>query len=170
MKPRYDFDALKLVSDASLSTGVIDLNPSTPPSQAGLTNVTVVWGRAEDTVRLPNMRGTADVAVARAVADLRILSELCIPYVRKGGLFVAPKGPSPEEEVEAAARAIEVLGARVLALEKGETALFLLVPFSYFLSSASESRFEAAASAERGTGCLEHDRSTGGQTFRLRKR
>jgi hypothetical protein len=84
------------------------------------------------------MRGTADVAVARAVADLRILSELCIPYVRRGGLFVAPKGPSPEEEVEAAARAIEVLGARVLGLEKGETTLLLLFPFSYLPTSFPE--------------------------------
>lgn len=82
--------------------------------------MTVVWGRAEDTARLPTMRASADVAVARAVADLRVLAELCIPYVRKGGLFVAAKGPTPEEEVAAAAGAIGVLGGRVLGVERGD--------------------------------------------------
>ncbi|GAQ86612.1 hypothetical protein KFL_003000050 [Klebsormidium nitens] len=86
--------------------------------EAGLKNVTVVWGRAEDTARLPNMRASADVAVARAVADLRVLAELCIPYVRKGGLFVAAKGPNPEEEVAAAAGAIGVLGGKLLGVER----------------------------------------------------
>ncbi len=51
-----------------------------------------------------------DVAVARAVADLRVLSELCLPLVRIGGRWVAAKGPSPQAEVDGAARAVKLLG------------------------------------------------------------
>lgn len=88
---------------------------------AGIDNVAAVWGRAEDAGRLatstaaatdtpPPLRASADAVVARAVAELRVLAELCLPLVREGGLWVAAKGPDPDEEVGAATAAITQLG------------------------------------------------------------
>ncbi|PQQ09481.1 ribosomal RNA small subunit methyltransferase G-like [Prunus yedoensis var. nudiflora] len=57
-----------------------------------------------------------DVAVARAVAEMRVLAEYCLPLVCVGGLFVAAKGHDPEVEVRNAEKAIQILGASVLQL------------------------------------------------------
>lgn len=61
-------------------------------------------------------REAHDAAVARAVADTRVLAELCLPLVRPGGLWVAAKGPDPGAEVDAAGPAIAALGGAVEAL------------------------------------------------------
>ncbi|GIL42333.1 hypothetical protein Vafri_345 [Volvox africanus] len=87
-------------------------------SRAGLDNVEVVWCRAEEGARRPELRQVFDIAVARAVAESRVLAELCLPFVRVGGLWVAAKGPDPETEVLAASNAIRQLGGRQLALER----------------------------------------------------
>ena len=58
----------------------------------------------------PELREAYDIAVSRAVARLNLLCELCLPFVRVGGLFLAMKGPGAHEEAEEAARAIAVLG------------------------------------------------------------
>ena len=50
---------------------------------------------------------------ARAVADLRVLCELCLPYVRPGGTFLAMKSTSSDQELTEAAHAIQLLGGRV---------------------------------------------------------
>lgn len=73
----------------------------------------VVWGRAEDAGQRPELREGFDLVVARAVAELRVLSEYCLPFVRVGGTFLAMKGPGAQEEIAGAARAIEVLGGRL---------------------------------------------------------
>ncbi|KAJ0755081.1 putative 16S rRNA (guanine(527)-N(7))-methyltransferase [Helianthus annuus] len=80
----------------------------------GLSNVKVIRGRAEDVGQNLEFREVYDVAVARAVAEMRILAEYCLPLVRVGGLFVAAKGHSPEEEVRRADKAIRVMGASLL--------------------------------------------------------
>lgn len=77
---------------------------------AGLSNVSVKWARAEDAGQSPELREQFDVAVARAVAQTRLLAELCLPLVRVGGHWVAAKGPSPEREVTEAANALGQLG------------------------------------------------------------
>ena len=69
-------------------------------SELKLNNVTVIQGRAEDVVKTE--RETFDVAVARAVAGLPVLSELCAPFIRVGGMFLAMKCPQGSEEVIAA--------------------------------------------------------------------
>nr|CAD1826784.1 unnamed protein product [Ananas comosus var. bracteatus] len=61
-------------------------------------------------------REVYDVAVARAVAELRILAEYCLPLVRVGGLFVAAKGYDPQEEIRNAQNAIRLLGGSVIRL------------------------------------------------------
>ena len=78
-------------------------------AELGLTNVTAVHARAEDYAR--DNRGTFDLAVSRAVADLRVLSELALPMVKVGGAFLAMKAENCTEEVETAANARTVLGA-----------------------------------------------------------
>jgi 16S rRNA (guanine527-N7)-methyltransferase len=73
----------------------------------GLDNVTVLRARAED---VPP--GQADAAAARAVAPLERLVRLALPAVRPGGVLVALKGRSAEDEVEAALPVLRRLGAR----------------------------------------------------------
>ena len=65
-------------------------------SNAGLSNVDVIWARAEEAGQRPDLREAYDLSVARAVAETRVLAELCLPFVRVGGLWVAPKGPGPQ--------------------------------------------------------------------------
>jgi 16S rRNA (guanine527-N7)-methyltransferase len=72
--------------------------------------VEVLVARAEDAGREPEHREAYDLAVSRAVASLPTLAELCLPLVRVGGLFVAFKGRDAQEEVAAAAGALEALG------------------------------------------------------------
>ncbi|CDP16402.1 unnamed protein product [Coffea canephora] len=80
----------------------------------GLSNVQVIRERAENLGHNPGFREAFDVAVARAVAEMRVLAEYCLPLVRVGGLFVAAKGHNPQEEVKSAKRAVNLLGASVL--------------------------------------------------------
>ena len=76
-----------------------------------LSNITVVNERAEDYVK--REREAFDTVTARAVANLPLLSELCIPLLKTGGYFIAMKGAQGKEEASAAAHAIQVLGAEV---------------------------------------------------------
>lgn len=78
----------------------------------GLENVTAQVARAEDLGRDPAFRERFDYATARAVAELRTLSELCLPLVRVGGAMVAMKGKNAEFELAGAKRAIATLGGR----------------------------------------------------------
>lgn len=76
--------------------------------------------RAEEAGRKPEFREKYDVAVARAVADLRILSEYCLPFVKIDGVFAAMKGPDCEGEVKQAEKAIYLLGGKIEKTEKFE--------------------------------------------------
>ncbi|MBP3398755.1 MAG: 16S rRNA (guanine(527)-N(7))-methyltransferase RsmG [Erysipelotrichaceae bacterium] len=80
-----------------------------------LENVECMNERAEDVAK--TQRECYDVVTARAVANLRMLSELCIPLTKKGGLFLAMKGSNGLEEDREAAHALKVLGC---TLEKYE--------------------------------------------------
>lgn len=80
----------------------------------GLQNVYVEWGRAEDAGQDPRLREKYDIAVARAVAELRVLAELCLPLVHVGGHWVAAKGANPQAEVDTAAAAIKELGGQLV--------------------------------------------------------
>jgi len=85
-------------------------------AQLGLQGVEVVNLRAEEAARDPRLREAFDLAVARALAPMPVLAELCLPFVRVGGRLLAQK--TEAEDVGAAGRAIEVLGggpARVVA-------------------------------------------------------
>ena len=81
--------------------------------ELGLTNVTTIHSRAEDGARNPELREKFDVATSRAVANMAVLSEFCMPYVKKNGHFVALKGPAIEEELENGKAAIKILGGEL---------------------------------------------------------
>lgn len=80
----------------------------------GLEGVEIVHCRAEEQGLKAGYRDGFDFATARAVADLRVLCELCLPFVRPGGRFLAMKAAGCEEEVSAAANAVQVLGGKLL--------------------------------------------------------
>ena len=70
--------------------------------------------RAEEAGRDPGLREGFDLAVARAVAPLRVLVEYALPLLRPGGLLAAPKGSRARDELHEAEAAIETLGGHVL--------------------------------------------------------
>ena len=82
----------------------------------GLTHTRAIHTRAEDFAK-ENREGF-DVVVSRAVANMSTLSELCLPFVKVGGLFIALKGPKADEEVKAAVNALEILGGEVIKMEE----------------------------------------------------
>ena len=69
--------------------------------------------RAEEAGRNPALRAAFDVVTARAVAELNVLAEYSLPLLQEGGFFLALKGPEPQEELAAAAHALELLGGTV---------------------------------------------------------
>ncbi len=76
--------------------------------------VTTVHSRAED---VPiGFRESFDIATARAVANMRVLSEYCMPYVKVGGSFIALKGAAASDELNEAGNAIKVLGGKLEAI------------------------------------------------------
>ncbi|MBC9873885.1 16S rRNA (guanine(527)-N(7))-methyltransferase RsmG [Macrococcoides bohemicum] len=81
--------------------------------ELGLTNVRFIHDRAE-TFGKGEYRESFDVVTARAVARLSVLSELCLPLVKKGGHFIALKGAQGEIEVEEGLFAISILGGEVI--------------------------------------------------------
>lgn len=77
-----------------------------------LSNVTAITARAEDAGKNPEYREKFDYATARAVAEMRILSELTLPFVKSGGQLIAMKGKNAEFELSSAKKAIATLGGR----------------------------------------------------------
>lgn len=78
-----------------------------------LTDIEAMHARAEEGARKPELREKYDIGVSRAVANLSILSEYVLPFVRVGGYFAAYKSGDIEEEVNQAENAVKMLGATV---------------------------------------------------------
>lgn len=89
-------------------------------NELNLENLCAVHSRAEDFGRTKEHREKYDFAVSRAVANLASLTELCMPFVKVGGYFVAFKGPSVSEEIESAENAIKLLGGKLEKVENYE--------------------------------------------------
>ncbi len=81
------------------------------------THFSPLCGRAEELGNDPAYRERFDVVCARAVARLPVLCELCIPFVRIGGVFLSMKGAQGLEELEEAKHAIPTLGANLQKME-----------------------------------------------------
>lgn len=80
----------------------------------GFDDVEFVHGRAEDFGQNEDFREKFDIATARAVANLPVLLELCIPFVKVGGFFICLKGPNAENEVEEAKNAMNILDVKLV--------------------------------------------------------
>lgn len=81
--------------------------------------IRAVHGRAEDMGMNPSYREKYDIAVARAVANLPVLLEYCLPFVKINGFFIAMKG-SNTEEFENCGKALDILGGKIEKIEKME--------------------------------------------------
>lgn len=79
-------------------------------SEIELSDVECIHLRAEDGGRMEGLRENFDICVSRAVANLAVLSEYCLPFVKNGGYFVSLKGPDAGEEILNAEKAVEILG------------------------------------------------------------
>ena len=90
----------------------------------GLSGIKAVHGRAEECARNPSFREAFDLCVSRAVANLAVLEEYCLPFVKTGGLSIAYKSGSIDEEANEAKRACSLLGGKLQKVYKfdlGET-------------------------------------------------
>lgn len=85
-------------------------------SKLGLEDVEVIHTRVEGVGQNPAHRETYDYAVARAVANLNILSEYLLPLVKIGGTMLAPKGESGPAEAQSAEKAMKLLGGKLKQL------------------------------------------------------
>ena len=90
----------------------------------GLTDVTVIHDRAEAAAHAPAWREQFDLVVARALAPLPVLAELCLPFCRQGGQVVAYKRGDISREVAAAGPALETLGGRLERVVPVEVSAF----------------------------------------------
>ncbi|GAB2717172.1 16S rRNA (guanine(527)-N(7))-methyltransferase RsmG [Paenibacillus thermoaerophilus] len=98
----------------------------------GLKEVTLIHARAEDAGRDSAHRDRYDIVTARAVARLSVLNELCLPFVRPGGVFIAMKGAQAREELEESQFSLrqlqgELIEDRVMLLPLEEADRHLLV-------------------------------------------
>ncbi len=96
----------------------------------GLQNITTLCGRAEEFAHKIEFRDKFDVATARAVANFPVLCELCLPFVRPGGKFVAMKGRYSEEEFNITPSSMGQLSAKDLEI----------TPYSLIIHGNSEQR------------------------------
>jgi 16S rRNA (guanine527-N7)-methyltransferase len=101
--------------------------------ELGLQNVHLFHDRAETFGQNKEHRESFDVVTARAVARLSVLSELCIPLVKKDGYFIAMKAAAAKEELEAGEKALQILGGKVqhihsfeLPLENSERTILVI--------------------------------------------
>ena len=81
---------------------------STVCGELGFSDVSCLHARAEEAPA--ELRQSFDIACSRAVARLNLLAELCLPFVKVGGLFIAMKGPELAEELQEAEKGLRLLG------------------------------------------------------------
>lgn len=87
-------------------------------AELGLEHICCEHMRAEDAGKNKAHREKYDLVTARAVARLSVLSEYCLPLVKKGGLFIALKGSKFAEEIEEGRAALKILGGKLLSSEQ----------------------------------------------------
>lgn len=104
------FPHLKVTLLDSLNKRIKFLN--TVINELELEDITTIHGRAEDFARNEEYREQYDMVVSRAVANLAVLSEYCIPYVKMDGYFIPYKSGEIEDELNESKKAIKILGGK----------------------------------------------------------
>lgn len=99
----------------------------TVKNDLNLENVNCFHARAEEFVK--NSREAYDICVSRAVANLSVLTEICLPFVKVGGYFIAYKGPQVDDEILHAQNCIKKLGGEITDIKK------ICLPFSDIIHS-----------------------------------
>ena len=84
----------------------------------GLKKVSAVHGRAEEMASNATHRQQYDLCVSRAVSNLAVLTEYCLPFVKKGGLFVSYKSADSDAEIQEGKKAISILGGKLTSVDK----------------------------------------------------
>ena len=84
----------------------------------GLKKVSAVHGRAEEMASNATHRQQYDLCVSRAVSNLAVLTEYCLPFVKKGGLFVSYKSADSDAEIPEGKKAISILGGKLTSVDK----------------------------------------------------
>lgn len=84
-----------------------------------INNIEILHGRAEELGQDLNYRELYEVVTSRAVANLTLLSEYCLPLTKLGGQFLPMKGRDYEKELEEAKLPINILGGEIIGVEKG---------------------------------------------------
>lgn len=110
------FPHLKVVLLDSLNKRINFLNEVI--AKLDLKEIHTIHGRAEEYGRKPEYREQFDLCVSRAVANLSVLSEYCIPYIRIGGIFIPYKSGDIDEEVAVSRKAVDILGGQIDHVEK----------------------------------------------------
>lgn len=99
--------------------------------ELSLSNTTVINKRAENIAHSAQLRETFDVAVGRAVANLSMLAELLLPFIHVGGKMLAWKSVKAEDEIDAAKKAIKILGGKIRTVKNytltGQEELIIIV-------------------------------------------
>lgn len=120
---------IKIFCKSSAPTLLDSLNKrinflKTVGNELNLQNITYIHSRAEDAGQDISFREKYDFCVSRAVANLSVLAEFDLPFVKVGGYFIALKGPLLDNEIIDANKAIPTLGG---IIEKVET---IKIPFT----------------------------------------
>lgn len=108
-----DFPSLQIVALDSVAKKINFID--TVKDKLALNNLTAIHSRAEELARDPNFRESFDLVLSRAVANLPVLLEYCIPFLKTGSSFIAYKSNDIDEELKLAANAMEMLGVEIRA-------------------------------------------------------
>lgn len=87
-------------------------------SDIGLMNISTIHGRAEEYGIKQEFREKYDIAISRAVANMAVLAEYNLPFVKQGGYFIAMKGPDNKEEIQKSKKALSTLGGEIVDTQK----------------------------------------------------
>jgi 16S rRNA (guanine527-N7)-methyltransferase len=124
-----------------------------------LPKIEPVWGRGEELAgKGGKYREVFDLCLSRAVARLPVLCELCLPFLRVGGIFYALKGAQALQEVEASQKAIPMLGGKLLEVKKVSFDLSFALDMDF--SEEEKEKIKTFSEAERFLVKIEKKKNT----------